>query len=159
MGNSYERDTRINFLLRIPDSVRNEIQSLTVTTRLSEHGQCIALLERSLSTIDQIDSRKIGADVARSKFTLRLPGELHEAIKAASARTGVSMNRIINGCLRAGVALGKGDPDLNAYAETTLASHLPEEVFLDLKCEAQRSEVSLMEMAAQRIQRSYAAFA
>lgn len=159
MGNSNDRETRINYLLRMPDPVRDEIRMLAGTTRLSEHGQCIALLEHSLSSIDRFDYRKSSPKESHSRFTLRLPLELHGVIKAASLRTGVSMNRIISGCLYAGAVVENSAPDLNAYAESTLASHLPEDVFLDLKGEAQRSEVSLMEMAAKRIHRGYAASA
>lgn len=157
MGKSNDQETRVNYLLRMPDPVRDEIRVLAEATRLSEHSQCIALLEYSLNSMDRFDYKKSSADEPHSRFTLRLPVELHAAIKAASKRTSVSMNRIINGCLHAGAAVGNSAPDIHAYAESTLASHLPEEVLLDLKGEAQRLELSLMEMAAKRIHMSYAA--
>ncbi|WGK63541.1 hypothetical protein QAO71_17380 (plasmid) [Halopseudomonas sp. SMJS2] len=156
MGNSNGRETRINYLLRMPGTVRDEIRILVGTTRLSEHGQCIALLEQSLNAIDRFDYTMPAPEESHSRFTLRLPVALHANIKEASLRTGVSMNRIINGCLYAGAAVENSAPDLNSYAESALASHLPEDIFLDLKGEAQRAEVSLMEMAAKRIHRGYA---
>ncbi len=154
MVTTHDPDARINYLARMPNKVRTALQALCEKTNLSEHRQAIALLEEGFT--DQPEDYGQGQhEDGHTRFTLRIPALLHLRIKAASKRTGISMNRLISACLYQGAVAGITTPDMATYAESTLASHLPEAVFLELKNEAQRQEVSLMEMAAERIKSTY----
>lgn len=139
----------------MPKKVREAVKVLCAHTSLSEHRQCVVLLENSFAGDTSTRLSESFDTQHLSYVTLRLPAGLHAKIKSAAVAANMSMNNLINGCLYDGAKAGKKPADMSAHIESILASHLPEEVFLDLKGEAHRSDVSMFVIAASRIRHAY----